>query len=122
MKIGAISNMTASQRKPMHSWRIIALSTGIGILLALAVSWGLLIYFQKPPSRIPLPPSKVEAILGATDVNFGQAMLFVRAVNGESYQYDSGKWESISAKWLDFHDKECGTPEIQLIQIFVGKI
>lgn len=104
----------------MHSWQIIMLSTGVGILLALATSWALSIHSQEPPSRIPPPPSKVETILGAKDVYFGATVLFVRAVNGESYQY-SWRWEPAPAPEI-FYDKECQSSEIQVIEAVAGRI
>ncbi len=48
--------------------------------------------------------------------------LFVKDINGKSYQYSYGKWEPLSFEPADFYDKECGTSEIQLIQTSVGEI
>jgi len=112
--------MTSIQRKPVHAWQIIMLSTGVGILLALMTSWGLSIYFQKPPSRIPSPPSKAKAILGVRDVPFGTTMLFIQSVNGESYQY-SWKWEPALAP-ENLNDIECRPSEIQQIEAVAGRI
>lgn len=114
--------MTSIQRKPMHSWQIIMLSTGVGILLALAASWVLSIHFQEPPSRISPPPSKAEAILGAKNFGFGSTILFVRDIDGKSYQYVFGKWEPLFIEPVDFYDEECQQSEIQNIEAVAGRI
>ena len=116
--------MNSTQRKPMHSCLVIVLCTGAGILLAMVASWGLSIYLKEPlqlPSQLPPPPSKAQAIVGAWSLGFNGHAVFIRAIDGNSYQYKAGAW-SLATAPDNIDDMDCQPTEIQNIEAAAGKI
>lgn len=117
--------MKSGWRRLLSSLLIVLIGTAGGIVLAPILGWSRMWLSQKPPSRLPAPPTKAEALLGIETGGFFVAVPVVQATDRAIYTY---RWSGGSPEWQpgslpeSTADLPCAPERLRRIEAEVGEI